>query len=147
MTLTITVRGASAAEVSANYTALLRAWQLGDGANYTNLWFKLPGEGARRAIGRPRRITADRSKQLSGRIDCVAEFYSPFSPLYGENQTLLATGQIIAGGGRTYPFTYPKTFTVTVSGGTTVFADNGGSYPAWGVFSITGGVATSPRGL
>ena len=83
LTLTITVRGATPAAATESYAALLRAWSLGEGANYANLWFQLPGEGPRRAIGRPRRVAADKSKLISGRIDCVAEFYSPYSPFYG----------------------------------------------------------------
>lgn len=145
MTLTMTIRGTGAAGVTENYNALLRAWSLSPGANYTNLWFSLPGHPVLRAIGRPRRVSANKNQLISGRIDCVAEFYSPFSPLYEENETLLATGQIIDGGGRTYPFTYPKEYVLDVSGGETVFADNSGTYPAWGVLTCTGGVVASPR--
>lgn len=146
MVLEITVRGDTPAQVEQYFKDFLNAWQLSSGSNYTNLWFLLPGGEPLRAIGRPRRASANRSMMLSGRIDIVAEFYSPFSALFGPNSVNPPTTPLIqTGSGRTYPFTYPKYYSSSYSGGEVAYVDNDGSYPSWAVFEFTAGDVTTPR--
>lgn len=145
LTLTIVVRGTSPADATAQYEALQQAWYSDPAAPFHNLWWRFPGVPAQRAIGKPRRIQANKSRLLQGRIDVVAEFYSPYAPLFGEDVTLTATPKIVTGGGRSYPLVYPKTYSLTVSGGQSQFATNSGSYPSWMLLTFSGGAASSPR--
>lgn len=144
LTLTVTVRGTGAAGVTTNYNALLNAWRFDRTTPWYQIWWRWPSQPAMRVIGRPRRITANRDRMLNGRIDVVAEFYSPYSPIYQETVTLTATPRVVTGGGRTYNLTYPRLYTVSTSGGDPVAFANSGSYPSWAILTFSG-PATNPR--
>lgn len=143
ITVNMTIRGTSVADVMSSRDALVSAWRNDPSVPYTQLWWKLPGMPAKRAIGRPRRIQVA-EKLVNNRLDAVAEFYTPFSALFGETVTVTGYPLVVTGGGLTYPVTFPITYAVSTSGGAFP-APNPGTYPSWAVMTFTGGNCVAPR--
>lgn len=138
----VTIKQQTSAAAVALHSALLLAWRQPAGSTGTELWIRLPGYPPLRALGRPRRISSNKSGLLRGRIDMTLEFASPLPAWYGATQIYQAAPLSTSGTGRSYDLLYPRVYDLTLSGGQVSFFDNVGTFPAlfrWHVSPYTAG--------
>lgn len=144
LTVTLTVRGASPAEVVANVDALMAVWQpiSVDAATVDAFMFQFPGQSARVVYGRPRRAVPDMSRIIGNNAPCVLEFHCADPRQYAATGVTGSLGIFVASTGRSYPRTYPLAFGSGVSD--IYSAINAGNFATRPTAHITGPV-TNPR--
>lgn len=143
LTILITVRGASPAEVISNIDALMSVWQpvSVDTATVDQLFFQFPGQATRYFYGRPRRAAVVTNRIIGNNAPVVLEFQCADPRQYGIAQSV-ALGIFQVASGRAYPRTYPLAFGSAVSDVATVA--NSGNFAVRPVARITGPVS-NPR--
>ncbi len=103
--LTVTVRGNTPEQTVANADVLLREWYV-DSRVDTDitkpLSVKLPGQGARRLIGRPRRTTLDPNRIIGTRAEAILEYHASDPRWYSDDEHTSALALAAATTGRSY---------------------------------------------
>lgn len=138
VTIDLTVRGTSDANVVANLDTLMATWQpvSTDATTTDALSIKLPGQSARQIKGRPRRAVADTSRIIGNRIPVTLEFKAADPRVYADTASSGSVGLLQATSGRSYNRVYPLSY----GGGSSanLSAVNAGNFATRPVATILG---------
>lgn len=127
-TMTVYMRAGTSTEVQTLCNELVRVWRNYLYESGVEFWIYMPGMEPLRMLGRPRRISLDKSRLLQGRITATIQFDSPYPAMFGAITTTSTGLQSTSGSGRSYDLTYDRSYTFAVTGGGVLSVPNIGTY-------------------